>query len=70
MYDRWTEIAVYLRNFLWFIWDLYDAFTVHNFSARTQIQYSKSSLIVQFGGMILRISFIKVIQNDKEKFLQ
>ena len=67
MYDRWTEIAVYLRNFLWFIWDLYDAFTVHNFSARTQIQYS---LIVQFGGMILRISFIKVIQNDKEKFLQ
>ena len=33
---------------------------------RAQIQYLKSSLIVHFGGMILRIGFIKIIINDKK----
>ena len=43
-------------QFFWdifgFIWDLSDVFGVHICSARAQIQYLKSSLIVHFGGMI------------------
>jgi len=58
MYGSWTEIAVLLRNFLGFIWDLSDVFTVHICSARAQVQSLKSSLIVHFGGMILKIGFI------------
>ena len=57
MYGGWTEIAVLLRNILGFIWDLFDVFTVHISSLRVQIQFLKSSLIVYFGGMILRIGF-------------
>jgi len=41
-------------------------------SARAQIQYLKSSLIVLFLGMILRINLIKSIQKRRKngKFLQ
>ena len=35
--------------------------------ARAQIQYLISLLIVHFGGMILRIGFIKLFKNDEEK---
>ena len=42
-------------------------FTVHICSARAQIQYFKSSMIVHFGVMILGISLIKILQSDGEK---
>ena len=35
--------------------------------ARAQIQYLISLLIVHFGGMILRIGFIKIIQKRRRK---
>jgi len=38
---NWTEIAVFLRNFLG---DLSDVFTVHVCSARAQIQSLNSSI--------------------------
>ena len=41
MYGNWTEIAVFLRNFLG---DLSDVFTVHICSARAQIQSLISSI--------------------------
>ena len=65
MYGSWTEIAVLLRNFLGYIYDLSDVFMVHICSARAQIQYLKSSLIVHFGGMILRIGFQKIFKKRR-----
>ena len=50
MYGSWTEIAVLLRNFLGFIWDLSNVFTVNICSARAKIDYLKFSLIVYFEG--------------------
>ena len=64
MYGGWTEIAVLFRNILGFIWDIFDVFTVHISSLRVQIQFLKSSLIVYFGGMILRIVFFSIIHDD------
>ena len=46
MDGSWTEIAVLLRNFLGFIWDPSDVFTVHICSARAQMQSFKTSWIV------------------------
>ena len=57
MYGSWTEIAVLLRNYLGFIWELPDVFTVHICLAKN----------IHLGGMILRISLMKMIQNDEEK---
>ena len=48
-------------------WDLSDVFKVHICSARALIQYLKFSLIAHFGGMILRIGFIKIIQKRRRK---
>ena len=48
MYESWTEIAVLLRNFLGFIWDLSDVFTVYICSTRVQMQYLKSSIDFTF----------------------
>ena len=47
MYGICTEIAVLLRNFLDFIWNLSDVFTVHICSARAQIQSLKSLFIFE-----------------------
>ena len=58
MYGRGTYIAVLLRNFKGFIWDLSDVFTVHICSARAKMQSLKSSYTVHSEGMILRIGFI------------
>ena len=48
MYESWTEIAVLLRIFLGFIWDLSDVFTVYICSTRVQMQYLKSSIDFTF----------------------
>ena len=68
MYVSWTKITVYLRIILGYIWDLSDVFTMHSCSARAQMQYLKSSLIVHFGEMILKIGFIKIIRKQQRKF--
>ena len=43
MCSSWTENVI-MSNFLGFLWDLSDVFTVHTFSARAQIQFLKSIL--------------------------
>ena len=68
MYVSWTKITVFLRIILGYIWDLSDVFTMHSCSARAQMQYLKSSLIVHFGVMILKIGFIKIIRKQQRKF--
>ena len=42
MYGSWTEIAVLLRSFLGFIWDLSDVFTT-----RAQMQSFRLTLIIE-----------------------
>jgi len=41
---------------------------LHICSAKAQMQYLKSSLIVNFGGMIWKIGFIKIIRKQQRKF--
>ena len=43
MYGSWTENEVLWRNVLGIIWDLWDVFTVHICSARSQVQSLKTS---------------------------
>ena len=59
---RWADNAVLKRNLLGFIWDLSDVFMVHICLGRAQIQSVKSSSIVRFEGIILKIGFKKVKQ--------
>ena len=66
MYESWTEIAVLLRNFLGFIWDLSDVFTAHICSTRVQMQYLKSI----FEGWFLESVVFKLFFNDNEKCIK
>ena len=61
MIGSWTEIAVLLRNFSGFIWDV---FMVHICLARARIQYLRSSSIFHFGGIILRIGFTSKLAEE------
>ena len=46
----------------------WDVLKVHICSARAQIQYFKSSMIVHFGGIIKESVKKKLFKNNEEKF--